>query len=109
MCREKFKFLMSKRDEKKESRVKTRYWMVTGFPEEPKFDKFTMTCMRVGREILSKTHSVNMEWEFVSRGTKISLGKFVSEHFTPLTLDIQTGVGSDEDTVEIWETHMVGS
>ena len=29
--------------------------------------------------------------------------RFVSEHFTPLTLDIKTGVISDEDTVEIWE------
>ena len=25
------------------------------------------------------------------------------EHFTPLTLDIQTGVVSAEDTAEIWE------
>jgi hypothetical protein len=29
--------------------------------------------------------------------------RFVSEHFTPLTLDIKTGVVSDEDTAEIWE------
>ena len=28
----------------------------------------------------------------------------MSEYFTPLTLDIQTGVVSDEDTDEIWET-----
>ena len=28
----------------------------------------------------------------------------MSEHFTPLTLDIKTGVVSDEDTDEIWET-----
>ena len=32
------------------------------------------------------------------------MGKFVSEHFTPLTFDVQTGVVSDEDTNEIWET-----
>ena len=32
------------------------------------------------------------------------MGRFVSEHFTPLTLDIKTGVISDEDTVETWET-----
>jgi hypothetical protein len=31
-------------------------------------------------------------------------GKFVSEHFTPLTLNLQTGVVSTEDTEEIWET-----
>jgi hypothetical protein len=52
---------------------------------------------------MSKTHSVNKEWEFVSKGTEISLGKFVSEHLTSLTLDIKTSVVSDEDTVEIWE------
>ena len=52
---------------------------------------------------MSKTHSVNKEWEFVSKGTEISLGKFVSEHLTSLTLDIKTSVVSDEDTTEIWE------
>jgi hypothetical protein len=31
------------------------------------------------------------------------MGRFVSEHFTTLTLDIKTGVISDEDTPEIWE------
>jgi hypothetical protein len=31
------------------------------------------------------------------------MGKFVSEYFTPLTLDLQTGVVSTEDTDEIWE------
>ena len=51
-----------------------------------------------------KTHSVRTEWDFVSKDTEISLGKFVLEHFTPLTLDVQTGVTSDEDTTEIWET-----
>ena len=52
---------------------------------------------------MSKTHSVNKEWEFVSKVTGFSLGKFVSEHFMSLTLDIQTGVVSDEDMTEIWE------
>ena len=52
---------------------------------------------------MSKARSVNKEWEFVSKGTEIWLGNFVSEHFTPLTLDIKTGVVSDEDTTEIWE------
>ena len=37
-------------------------------------------------------------------GTEISLGRFVSEYFTPLTFDIKTGVISVEDLVEIWET-----
>lgn len=47
--------MSEKRDETKLSRVKTRYWMITGFGEEPKFDKFTMTCMRIGREICPDT------------------------------------------------------
>jgi hypothetical protein len=59
---------------------------------------------------MSKTRSVWRDWEFVSKGTEISLGTFVSEHFTPLTLDLQTRVVdlqtrvvSTEDTDEIWE------
>jgi hypothetical protein len=36
--------------------------------------------------------------------SEISLGKFVPEYFTPLTLDLKTGMISTEDTVEIWET-----
>ena len=51
---------------------------------------------------MSKAHSVSKDWEFVSKGTEISLGRFVSEFFTPLTLDSNTGVISDEDTEEIW-------
>ena len=51
-----------------------------------------------------KARSVNKDWEFVSKGTEISLRKFVTEHFRPLTLDIKTGVVSDEDTDEIWES-----
>ncbi len=54
--------------------------------------------------ISTKARSVDKDWEFVSKGTEISMGRFVSEHFTPLTLDIKTGVISDEDTEEIWET-----
>jgi hypothetical protein len=53
---------------------------------------------------MNKGLSVSKEWEFVSKGTEISLGKFVLEHFTSLTLDIQKGVVSVEDTTEIWET-----
>ena len=43
---------------------------------------------------------MNKDWEFVSKGTEISLGKFVPEQFTPLTLNLQTGVVSTEDTEE---------
>jgi hypothetical protein len=53
------------------------------------------------QEDISKARSVNKDWEFVSKGTEISLGKFVTEYFTPLTLDLQTGVVSTEDTGEI--------
>jgi hypothetical protein len=53
---------------------------------------------------MSKTRLVRKDWEFVSKETEISLGRFVSEYFTQLTLDTNTGVVSDEDTVKIWET-----
>ena len=33
---------------------------------------------------MGKARSVCRDWEFVSKGTEISLGKFVSEYFTPL-------------------------
>jgi hypothetical protein len=52
---------------------------------------------------MSKARSVCRDWEFVSKGTEISLGKFVSEYFTPLTLDSRSGVVSNEDTDEIWK------
>jgi hypothetical protein len=52
---------------------------------------------------MGKARSVCRDWEFVSKGTEISLGKFVSEYFTPLTLGLQTEMVSTEDTDEIWE------
>ncbi len=52
---------------------------------------------------MSNARSVYRDWEFVSRRTEISLGKFVSEYFTPLTLDSWTGVVSTEETDEIWK------
>jgi hypothetical protein len=53
---------------------------------------------------MSIARSVCRDWEFVSKGTEISLGKFVSEYFTPLTLDTRSSVVSTEDTDEIWKT-----
>jgi hypothetical protein len=50
---------------------------------------------------MSKTLSVRKDWEFVSKGTEISLRRVVSEYFTPLTVHTNTGVISDEDTTEI--------
>ena len=61
-------------------------------------------CFQQVQDGISKARSVNKDWEFVSMGTEISLGKFVPEYFTPLTLDLQTSVVSTEDTDEIWET-----
>jgi hypothetical protein len=52
---------------------------------------------------MSKSRSVCRDWEFVSKGTEISLGKFVSEYFTPLTLDSWSDVVSTDDTDEIWK------
>jgi hypothetical protein len=60
-------------------------------------------CFQQVQDDMSKSRSVDKDWEFVSKGTEISLGRFVSEHFTSLTLDIKTGVISDEETEEIWE------
>ena len=56
-------------------------------------------CFQRVQDDMSKTRSVSRDWEFVSKGTEISLGKFVSEFFTPLTLDVR-GVVSTEDTEE---------
>jgi hypothetical protein len=52
---------------------------------------------------MSKARLVNKDWEFVSKGTEISMGKIVSEYFTSLTLGSKTGVVSTEDTDEIWK------
>jgi hypothetical protein len=60
-------------------------------------------CFQRVQDDISKARSVNRDWEFVSKGTEIPLGKFVSEYFTPLTLGSQTGVVSTEDTDEIWK------
>ena len=40
---------------REDKRPKSRYWMLTGFAEEPSFDQFTMNAMRVGREICPTT------------------------------------------------------
>ena len=61
-------------------------------------------CFQRVQDDMSKARSVCRDWEFVSKGTEISLGKFVSEYFTPLTLDSRSGVVSTEDTDEIWKT-----
>jgi hypothetical protein len=42
------------------------------------------TCFQRVQDDMGKARSVCRDWEFVSKGTEISLGKFVSEYFTPL-------------------------
>ena len=64
------------------------------------------TYFQLVQDDMSKARSTSKDWEFVSKGTEISLGRFVSEFFTPLTLDSNTGVISDEDTAEIWGVAM---
>ncbi len=61
-------------------------------------------CFQRVQDDMSKARSVCRTWEFVSKGTEISVGKFVSEYFTSLTLDSRSGVVSTEDTDEIWKT-----
>ena len=61
-------------------------------------------CFQQVQYDISTARSVDKDWEFISKGTEISLGRFVSEYFTPLTLDTKSGVVSVEDTAEIWES-----
>ena len=54
---------------------------------------------------MSKDRSVCKDWDFVSKGTEISVGRFLIEYFTPLTLGEQyQGALSDEDMTEVWES-----
>ncbi len=52
---------------------------------------------------MNKARSTCKDWDFVSKGTEISVGRFLIEYFTPLTLGEQLqGVLSDEDVSEVW-------
>ena len=52
---------------------------------------------------MSKACSVCKDWDFVSRGTEILVGRFLIEHFIPLTLERQhQSALSDEDVTEVW-------
>ena len=72
--------------------------------QSPRMLTILASKFQLVQDDMSKARSVRKDWEFVSKGTEISLGRFVSEYFTPLTLDSNTGVISDEDTTEIWGT-----
>jgi hypothetical protein len=55
------------------------------------------------QEDMCKARSVCKEWDFVSKGTELSVGRFLIEYFTPLTLGEQhKGALSDEDVTEVW-------
>ena len=52
---------------------------------------------------MSKARSTCKDWDFVSKSTEISVGRFLIEYFTPLTLGEQhQGALSDEDVAEVW-------
>jgi len=61
-------------------------------------------CFQQVQDDMGKARTVCRDWVFVSKGTEISLGRFVAEYFTPLTLDLQAGVISTEDTEAVWES-----
>jgi hypothetical protein len=56
------------------------------------------------RLVFKNGTNIQMDFEnhviFVSKDTEISVKKFVTEYFTPLTLNLQTGVIS----TEVWES-----
>jgi hypothetical protein len=60
-------------------------------------------CFQQVQEDMSKARSVCKDWDFVSKGTEISVGRFFIEYFTPLTLGEQhQDALSDEDVTEVW-------
>jgi hypothetical protein len=60
-------------------------------------------CFQQVQEDMWRTRSVCKEWDFVSEGTELSVGRFSIEYFTPLTLGGQhQGVFSNEDVTEVW-------
>ncbi len=62
-------------------------------------------CFQQVQEDMCKARSVCQDWDFVSKGTDLSVGRFFIEYFTeaPLTLgDQHQGVLPDEDVTEVW-------
>jgi hypothetical protein len=58
-------------------------------------------CFQQVQEDISKACSVCKDWDFVSKGTELPVGRFLIEYFTPLTLGEQHGGSlSDEDVTE---------
>ena len=60
-------------------------------------------CFQQVQEDLCRVRSVCKEWDFVSEGTELSVGRSSIEYSTPLTLGGQhQGVFSNEDVTEVW-------
>ena len=60
-------------------------------------------CFQQVQEDMNKARSTCKDWDFVSKGTEISVGRFLIEYFTPVTLGEQhQGALSDEDVAEVW-------
>jgi hypothetical protein len=65
-------------------------------------------CREMGLGLLGgnpapRARSACKDWDFVSKGTEISVGRFFIEYLTPLTLGEQhQGTLSDEDVTEVW-------
>ena len=52
---------------------------------------------------MSKARSACNDWNFVSKGKEISVGRVLIAYFTPLTLEEQhQGALADEDVTEVW-------
>ena len=51
-----------------------------------------------------RARSVSKEWDFISRGTEFSVGKFLIEYFTPLTTGQKEGTSSESDVMDVWST-----
>ena len=62
------------------------------------------TCFQQVQEDIHKSRSVCKKWYFVSRDTELSVGKFLTKYFTPLTTSEEQHIGivSDEDAVDVW-------
>jgi hypothetical protein len=60
-------------------------------------------CFQQVQEDMSKARSACKDWDFVSKGMEIPVGRFLIEYFTPLTLGEQhQGALADKDVAEVW-------
>jgi hypothetical protein len=81
------------------TKLKTSFGVIKHLAQAPAATGTHNACFQRVQDDMNKARSVNKDWEFVSKGTEISLGRFVSEYFTPLILSSRMSVVSTEDTV----------